>query len=154
MYLALRLLSGSSGTSRDCSRDTALHVGKDFAVSPRCRQRDIPRGDPYPFGVGRFCSHLYARARRVLPATILRSCERTCSDFPHRFCNCLRQAESAQTPDTNLEGFYKKNRSETSQSLAALESSPNTCGSCVKPSSSVICPAPWRMTTREPSCEN
>ncbi|MEK7501600.1 MAG: hypothetical protein AAB629_01600 [Patescibacteria group bacterium] len=35
IYLALRLLEESSGSSLDYSKDTTLHRGKDFAVAPR-----------------------------------------------------------------------------------------------------------------------
>ena len=42
IYLAPRLLSGSSGTSLDYSRDTALHQSKDFAVSLSCFHEITP----------------------------------------------------------------------------------------------------------------
>jgi len=40
--LAPRLLSESSGSSLDCSRDTTLHRSKDFVVAPLCCHRVHP----------------------------------------------------------------------------------------------------------------
>lgn len=58
---------------------TALHRGKDFAVSFRNRFRHTLRESTYPFGHGRFCSHLAPRGGRALPATFLQlpACART-----------------------------------------------------------------------------
>ncbi len=60
--------------------DTALHVGKDFAVSPFASLRTlrpqtytkiIPLLEPSAFRPWRHCSHLLDCSRRALPATIL-----------------------------------------------------------------------------------
>ena len=52
-------------------RDTALHGGKGLAVSfaHHCAHT-LTKESSYPFGIGRFCSHLVSYLRRVLPATI------------------------------------------------------------------------------------
>lgn len=79
IYLGQRLLFGSSGTPLDYARGSALHEGKDFAVSPldfargkpQTYTRFYPFQDTFSFQLKRHCSHLYSYLRRVLPATIL-----------------------------------------------------------------------------------
>jgi len=88
IYLALQLLSGSSGSLREISnwcipQSTALHAGRIFAVAPpmfplelilapaRMTEAIRSGGDPLASRLGRLCSHPYACARRALPATIL-----------------------------------------------------------------------------------
>jgi len=52
-------------------QSTALHPGKDFAVSPQPFDWIIPEGT-LAFRHWRHCSHLYSYLRRALPATLLR----------------------------------------------------------------------------------
>jgi hypothetical protein len=81
IYLPTALRRRSSGTSSFSGEtdDTALHPGKDFAVSlSRCRELH-PDGDDIStvadgasaFRLGRHCSHLCPCGRRALPATLL-----------------------------------------------------------------------------------
>ncbi len=50
---------------------TALHRGKDLAVSLWRRRQNALLESFYPFGIERFCSHLAHRCGRALPATLL-----------------------------------------------------------------------------------
>ena len=81
-------------------RDSALHSGKDFAVSPsRLPLRFAPRllsGRFFPFGKNRHCSHLGTCVRWALPTTVLSPCGGTCSDFPHSV-----EIRQARSPDTS-----------------------------------------------------
>ncbi len=52
---------------------TALHRGKDFAVSFQRRRWLALKKSLYPFGIKRFCSHLAPCGERALPATFLRA---------------------------------------------------------------------------------
>ena len=52
-------------------RDTALHWGKDFAVSFMPRDMHALQESTVPFGTRRFCSHLAHYCGRALPATYL-----------------------------------------------------------------------------------
>lgn len=66
--------------------DTALHTGKDLAVSLLPFDRLVPEGT-LAFRHRRHCSHLYSHLRRALPATLLmyahmRVYTSMCSDFP------------------------------------------------------------------------
>src|SRR3989344_5527714 len=70
------------------SADTALHPGKDFAVSLRVLPRGLaPLGAPSSFEERRLCSHLSRLGRgRALPATLLPARNTgECSDFPPAF---------------------------------------------------------------------
>lgn len=77
IYLGQLLPAASSGaparTHPMSSSGTALHRGKDLAVSALRRHRDALRESTYPFGISRFCSHLVDCSRRALPATLLRA---------------------------------------------------------------------------------
>lgn len=62
----------------DFHRSTALHPGKDLAVSfpffylyNGTGPTSLRLGPPFFFKNERFCSHLYPRGRRALPATLL-----------------------------------------------------------------------------------
>lgn len=74
IYLGVSLLKRSSGTPTFVG--TALHPGKDLAVSLSTSDEIIPqtafaeRGT-LVFRHRRHCSHLYGYPRRVLPATLL-----------------------------------------------------------------------------------
>ena len=86
IYIGVALLHRSSGTPA-CA-GTALHPGKDLAVSPSSCDEIIPqtacagRGT-LVFRHRRHCSHLYGYPRRVLPATLLTLHQGGSSDFPH-----------------------------------------------------------------------
>ena len=77
IYLGLQLLTGSSGTSNPnkFESDTALHSGKDLAVSlsmfPSRFTLSIKKSGASFFRQKRHCSHLYSYLRRALPATFL-----------------------------------------------------------------------------------
>ncbi len=77
IYLGLVLPLASSGAPT-CA-GTALHRGKDFAVSARSCFRDTLRESLYPFRIKRCCSHLAPFGGRALPATLLQfpACVRT-----------------------------------------------------------------------------
>ncbi len=90
--ITLRLLRHSNSTFRniDISSGTALHPGKDLAVSPLLSY-PYSRVEPSTLGSGssdfcksdRHCSHLYSYLRRALPATLLSdSKSEGCPDFP------------------------------------------------------------------------
>lgn len=69
IYLGCILLHTSSGSSFAYAQDTALHSGKNFAVSPHLAMD----------------SSLFASlafAWWALPTTLLQSCDWECSDFP------------------------------------------------------------------------
>lgn len=69
IYLGGRLLARSSGTLSACAQSTALHWGKDFAVSPLHHCKANLRRDSIGFRLRRHCSHLLDYSRRGLPAT-------------------------------------------------------------------------------------
>ena len=87
IYLGSSLLPSSSGTPIDFSQGTALHVGKDLAVSLRSLDRTIPEGILQPFGggVSARTSWITPDGRYPLPCyhyTHKNEFRGTCSDFP------------------------------------------------------------------------
>lgn len=72
IYLGLLSPITSSGTSGvfENPPDTALHTGKNLAVSPVCFHTAFPDGN-LAFLHRRLCSHLYGYPRQALPATLL-----------------------------------------------------------------------------------
>jgi len=69
IYLGVRLLARSSGTLSTYVESTALHWGKDFAVSFSYYYQTNPMKDLLSFRLSRFCSHLSRYRGRGLPAT-------------------------------------------------------------------------------------
>lgn len=68
-YLSRRAIARTLERHFCASADTALHWGKDFAVSPPYRYEANLRRDSLGFRLGRHCSHLLDYSRRGLPAT-------------------------------------------------------------------------------------
>jgi len=87
-YLSRQVIAHMLKRHFCASADTALHWGKDFAVSPSYHYEAILRGESFDFRLRRHCSHLLDYSRRGLPATFLTRALSfdysliQCSDFP------------------------------------------------------------------------
>lgn len=91
IYLGCLLLNTSCGSPRcrfegqpsNLQRGTALHTGKDLAVSPHIFLYELLPKELLCFRSGRLCSHLATYVGRALPATLLQTMVAcVCSDFP------------------------------------------------------------------------
>ena len=80
MRVAAHLMQLRLAYAYAARENTALHAGKDLAVSPPTSPPGLIRkADASAFRLGRLCSHLSRHVeRRALPATVLRmkSCGR------------------------------------------------------------------------------